>query len=136
VTGGILQINNYWHSSVTDQCAYDPACSFKSAYSITKGGTDFSQWTTFTSGAYSKFTNTVQSALGSNNTTTTPPATGNPCPDAHCAPLDFACHMGEALCTILTSQFFERSMFVLVGLLVAVVALVMIALGELGKGSK
>jgi len=41
---GILQINDYWHSEITDDQAFDPARAFQAAYSISKGGTDFGDW--------------------------------------------------------------------------------------------
>jgi hypothetical protein len=49
---GILQINNKWHPEVSDSCAYNEACAFQAAYAISKGGTDYSQWATYTSGDY------------------------------------------------------------------------------------
>ncbi len=48
---GILQINNYWHSEVSDACAYDPGCAFRAAFRIS-GGWDFHQWVTYTTGAF------------------------------------------------------------------------------------
>lgn len=54
---GILQINNQFHPEVSDKCAYNPLCAFTAAFSISNGGTDFSPWTTFKSGAYTKFLN-------------------------------------------------------------------------------
>src|SRR5260221_6998634 len=42
---GVLQINSYWHPEVSDSCAFDPACAFKAAFSISSNGTNFSQWT-------------------------------------------------------------------------------------------
>ena len=133
---GIVQVNSHWHPEVTDQCAYDPACAFKAAYSISDNGQTFTPWTTFTSGAYQKFTAGVQAALGlttggqtnpsSNNT---PTSTGDPCAAyANCGVLDFGCQFGGDLCKLLHSAFFEQGVFVLVGLLLALVALVMIGL--------
>ena len=55
---GLLQINNYWHPEVSDQCAYNPLCAFQSAYTISNGGTDFTPWTTYNNGAYQKFLST------------------------------------------------------------------------------
>lgn len=49
---GVLQINSYWHPEVSDACAFDPACAFKAAFSISSQGTNFNQWVTFTNGAY------------------------------------------------------------------------------------
>ncbi len=55
VDRGILQINNYWHSEVSDSCAYDPACAFQSGYSISQNGTNFTPWSTYNSGAYRQY---------------------------------------------------------------------------------
>ena len=52
---GIIQINSYFHSEVPDSVAFDPASAFKAAYTISKNGTDFSPWTTYTSGAYKQY---------------------------------------------------------------------------------
>ena len=52
---GILQINNFWHSEVSDQCAFDPQCAFNAAFKISSSGTNFSPWSTFTNGSYQKF---------------------------------------------------------------------------------
>ena len=52
---GILQINSYWHSEVTDECAFNPACAFKEAYRISAQGTDFTRWTTFGAGPFQTF---------------------------------------------------------------------------------
>ena len=56
---GILQINSYWHPEYTDACCDDPACAFKAGYTISKEGTDFSPWSTYTSGAYLKYMTTA-----------------------------------------------------------------------------
>lgn len=69
---GILQINNKWHAEVSDACAYDPACAFQQGYRISNKGTNFSPWSTYTSGAYKKYlsggsnSNSVQSGDGNN----------------------------------------------------------------------
>jgi murein DD-endopeptidase MepM/ murein hydrolase activator NlpD len=52
VDRGILQINNLWHAEVTDAQAYNPATAFQAGYTISRGGTDFTPWTTFRTGAY------------------------------------------------------------------------------------
>lgn len=71
---GLLQINNYWHKEISDQCAYDPLCSFQAAYQISSGGTDFSPWTTFKSGAYTKYLNPATPSYTSPNTAGTQPS--------------------------------------------------------------
>lgn len=50
---GIVQINSYWHPEVSDACAFNPQCAMQQAYRISKGGTDFSQWTTYKNGCAS-----------------------------------------------------------------------------------
>ncbi|WP_220199441.1 transglycosylase SLT domain-containing protein [Ktedonospora formicarum] len=53
---GILQINNYWHSEVTDACAFDPQCAFEQGYRISSHGTHFTRvWSTYDSGAYRRY---------------------------------------------------------------------------------
>ena len=52
---GPFQINDKFHPEVSDACAFDLKCSAKSAYTISKSGTDFRAWATFTSGKYHDF---------------------------------------------------------------------------------
>lgn len=49
---GLWQINNVYHPEVSDACAYDPACCAQAAYRISRSGTNWTPWTTFTTGAY------------------------------------------------------------------------------------
>jgi lysozyme-like protein len=53
---GPFQINDFWHPEVSDAVAFslDGAC--KEAYRISRQGASWSQWTTFNSGAYKKYT--------------------------------------------------------------------------------
>jgi murein DD-endopeptidase MepM/ murein hydrolase activator NlpD len=60
---GILQINNRYHSEVSDSCAYDAACSFGQGYRISNKGTNFTAWSTYTSGAYLRYMPTGSSTL-------------------------------------------------------------------------
>lgn len=57
VDRGILQINNKAHPEVSDACAYDAACAFSQGFRISQQGNNFGPWTTYTSGAYLKYTN-------------------------------------------------------------------------------
>lgn len=57
---GPFMINDYWHPDVTDQCAFDLNCAAKAAYKISGGGTTFSAWTTYRSGAYLSHLSEVQ----------------------------------------------------------------------------
>lgn len=49
---GLWQINDCYHPSVSDRCAFDPVCNAKAAYPISNGGQDFGAWSTYTSGIY------------------------------------------------------------------------------------
>lgn len=50
---GILQINGvHFGSGITQAQAFDPDYSFRYAYELSQGGTNFSAWSTYTSGAY------------------------------------------------------------------------------------
>jgi hypothetical protein len=75
---GILQINNRWHAEVTDNCAFDPACSFAQGYRISQQGTNFNQWATFTEGKYLKFMPTTQAIAVSAVASPFPPYQGQP----------------------------------------------------------
>lgn len=52
VDRGAWQINDHYHSEVTDTCAYDVYCAARAAYTISAGGSDWTPWSTYTSGAY------------------------------------------------------------------------------------
>jgi len=49
---GPWQLNDHWHPEVSDQCAFNLACSAQQVYRISVQGQQWSQWATFTSGAY------------------------------------------------------------------------------------
>lgn len=52
---GLWQINDRWHPEVSDACAFDPVCATREAVRISKGGTDWSPWNAYKSGAYRRF---------------------------------------------------------------------------------
>jgi hypothetical protein len=56
---GILQINNRWHHDIDNNCAFSPDCAFRAGFSISRGGRDFSAWSTYSSGAYLRFLTTT-----------------------------------------------------------------------------
>ena len=49
---GAWQLNNCYHPEVTGTCADDLACAAVDTYRISARGSDWTQWTTYTSGAY------------------------------------------------------------------------------------
>ena len=60
---GIWQINDKAHPDVSDATAYDPVLATKAALSISKGGTDYSPWSTFKNGAYEPHLEAAKVAL-------------------------------------------------------------------------
>lgn len=60
---GLWQINNRWHSEVSDAQAFDPKGCAQAAYSISSGGTNWQPWTTYTGGAYLAHMSEAQSAV-------------------------------------------------------------------------
>lgn len=88
---GLWQINSHYHSEVSDAVAYDPAGAARETYRISKGGTDWSPWTTFDTGAYRNHLAAAREAAtareqrggsgsisGGGNTPTTVPAARTP----------------------------------------------------------
>jgi hypothetical protein len=49
---GAWQLNTCYHPEVSDACADDLACAARETYRISTGGSDWTAWTTYTSGAY------------------------------------------------------------------------------------
>lgn len=77
VDRGILQFNSYWHSEVSDDCAYSRTsllCPWAECYRITHG-TSFSAWRAYTSGSYQKFLPQVRATAYSTGGGTSPGAT-------------------------------------------------------------
>lgn len=59
---GIWQFNSCYHEDVSNDCAYNADCSTEKAYEVSKGGTDFHQWSTFTAGAHRRYVPQVMAA--------------------------------------------------------------------------
>jgi Lysozyme like domain len=49
---GGWQLNSCYHPEVSDTCADVLACAARAAYQISQAGSDWTPWTTYTSGAY------------------------------------------------------------------------------------
>jgi Lysozyme like domain/Carbohydrate-binding module family 5/12 len=62
VDRGLWQINSFWHGEVSDACAFDPACNAQGAHTIWANG-GWTQWTTFTNGAYQAHLAEAQAAV-------------------------------------------------------------------------
>src|SRR2546430_7007617 len=62
VDRGLWQINSFWHGEVSDACAFDPTCNAQGAHTIWANG-GWTQWTTFTNGAYQSHLAEAQAAV-------------------------------------------------------------------------
>jgi Lysozyme like domain/LysM domain len=60
---GWLQINDFWHKEVTDDCAYDPECAAKAAYVISNHGTSFWPWRTFQLGFHGRYLKEIRDVV-------------------------------------------------------------------------
>lgn len=74
VDRGAWQINSYFHSEVTDACADDLNCAAAAVYRISQGGANWSQWATWTAGAYLNFLGDAQAAAAIANHGSAPAA--------------------------------------------------------------
>jgi hypothetical protein len=54
VDRGLWQINSYWHPEVGEACADNPVCATKEARRISRGFADFSQWSAYKNGSYTR----------------------------------------------------------------------------------
>jgi hypothetical protein len=61
---GLWQINDFYHSEVTDACAYDAQCNANAAYRISDHGSDWTPWSTYNSGAYLQYLKAASTAIG------------------------------------------------------------------------
>lgn len=74
---GLWQINNVYHNEVSDQCAFSPPCAAGSAYRISNGGSNWTPWTTYNTGAYQRYMSRAQAAIGGGSDAGNPSRTGS-----------------------------------------------------------
>jgi hypothetical protein len=131
---GVLQINgaHFTSGTTTKECAFDPQCSFNYAYQLSNGGANFRPWGTFTNGSYQRFlpqvgdastssnSNPLQSLLDSGNITLSSEQQSS----TSCAAWDISCLVSQ----LVTTDFFQRGVIVMVGIGVAIVGLLVLAL--------
>lgn len=60
---GILQINSYHHSEVSDACAFDARCAFRESYRISHYGLEFGPWVAYRLQTHLAFKQQVEDAL-------------------------------------------------------------------------
>lgn len=63
VDRGLWQINSYYHSEVSDACAYQVQCNADAAWNISGHGTNWSPWSTYNSGAWENYLDTARAAI-------------------------------------------------------------------------
>lgn len=52
---GMWQLHSKWHAEVSDVCAYNPKCAASEVFRITKGGTEWGQWSSYQSDVYKDY---------------------------------------------------------------------------------
>ena len=62
VDRGLWQINSFWHSEVSDSCAFDPPCNARGTHTIWANG-GWTQWSTYNNGAYQAHMAEAQTAV-------------------------------------------------------------------------
>ncbi len=101
VDRGGWQLNNCYHPEVTDACADDLACAGAATYRISVGGSDWSAWTTYTSGAYHAQLPAADQAIATlaapDAGGAIPPGYGTPGPCGLSPATDYAKHLVTAL---------------------------------------
>jgi hypothetical protein len=94
---GAWQLNNCYHAEVSDACADDLACAARETYRISAAGSDWNQWTTYTSGAYQAQLPTADQAIATVATPTAdggiPSGYGTPGPCGLSPATDYAKHL-------------------------------------------
>jgi Lysozyme like domain len=98
---GAWQLNNCYHSEVADVCADDLVCAARESYRISAAGSDWSAWTTYTSGAYQAQLAAADQALATLTAGDAdggvPPGYGTPGPCGLSPATDYAKHLVTAL---------------------------------------
>jgi hypothetical protein len=63
VDRGLWQINNAAHPDVTDSAAFNPTTAAEDMLQISDGGTNWSPWVTYQTGAYLRYLPTAEAAV-------------------------------------------------------------------------
>ncbi len=94
---GAWQLNNCYHPEVADACADDLACAARETYRISAAGSDWREWTTYTSGAYHTQLAAADQALAALAADSSdggiPPGFGTPGPCGLSPAADYAKHL-------------------------------------------
>jgi hypothetical protein len=60
---GLWQINNCYHPNVSNACAFQIQCNANAAFTISDGGTNWTPWSTFNSGAWESYISLAKSVI-------------------------------------------------------------------------
>jgi hypothetical protein len=94
---GAWQLNTCYHPEVADGCADDLACAARETYRISAGGSDWSAWTTYISGAYQDQLAAADQAIATLAAPSAaggvPPGYGTPGPCGLSPATDYAKHL-------------------------------------------
>jgi hypothetical protein len=97
VDQGAWQLNTCYHPEVPDICADDLACAAEATYRISAAGSDWREWTTYTSGAYHAYLGAADQALAALAVASAagglPPGYGTPGPCGLSPATDYAKHL-------------------------------------------
>ena len=91
---GAWQLSNCYHPEVADACADDLACAARETYRISAGGSDWTAWATYTSGAYQAQLAAADQALAIPSAAGgVPPGYGTPGPCGLSPATDYTKHL-------------------------------------------
>ena len=94
---GAWQLNNCYHPEVPDACADNLMCAARETYRISAAGSDWHEWTTYTSGAYHAQLGAADQALAAlaagDAGGGVPPGYGTPGPCGLSPAADYAKHL-------------------------------------------
>lgn len=62
---GLFQINDYWHSEVSDTCAFSASCNTRAAVRISKTATTWNEWWTWKNGKHLPYMTSSRAAQAS-----------------------------------------------------------------------
>ena len=62
---GLFQINDYWHSEVSDTCAFSASCNTRAAVRISKTATNWNEWWTWKNGKHLPYMTSSRAAQSS-----------------------------------------------------------------------
>ncbi len=120
---GLWQFNRRHHPEVSDQCAFDAACSTKEAYRVSKNGTDWSQWNTWKNGSYKKHLTRAGQALGGYTSGEAVEVEIPVVEDVIEGAVDWTKALGRALAWFTRPENIIRVVKVIVGVLIALIGL-------------